>query len=235
MDDEAWRVFEPFRRFRRPNISNATRHRILDDLLRARLAARPDHRIAIVGAGFDSRAFRLPGGRWLELDEAQIVAWKEPRLPAASCPNLVARVAVDFEQGGLAEALAPFAESEPVTVVVEGVLMYLPEEEIRGLLRTLRAAFPRLEVACDVMTRDFFEKLARPLHERIRDLGASFTIAERPMAEIFAGEGLAERSVTSIVGRAHELGAADPFTGLLLRVWRNLRLGYTIRTFGETA
>ncbi len=87
MDDAAWRLFAPFRRFQGPNGSNVVRHRILDDLLRARLIAEPRLRVVLLGAGFDARAFRLAGGRWLEVDEADLLAFKEPRLPAASCPN----------------------------------------------------------------------------------------------------------------------------------------------------
>src|SRR6476659_5669333 len=69
MDEDAWRAFEPFRHFTGPNASNATRHRIIDDLLRERLSADRERRIILIGAGFDSRAFRLSGGRWLEVDE----------------------------------------------------------------------------------------------------------------------------------------------------------------------
>jgi O-methyltransferase involved in polyketide biosynthesis len=65
MDEAAWRIFEPFRNFTAPNASNITRHRIIDDLLRDRLAAQPGLRIVLIGAGFDSRAYRLKGGRWL--------------------------------------------------------------------------------------------------------------------------------------------------------------------------
>lgn len=235
MDEEAWRIFEPFRGFRAPNASNAARHRILDDLLRARLAADPERRIAIVGAGFDSRAFRLAGGRWVEADEPQVFAWKEPRLPAADCPNRLARVAVDFAAERLEERLAPYADERPATVVVEGVLMYLAEEEIRALLRALRSLYPRLEVACDVMTNEFFEKFARPIHAKIRGLGASFRLPATPIAEIFRQEGLPETSCASVVGRAKELGAVDLPTRILFRLSRTFREGYSIRTFGEPA
>lgn len=62
MTAEAWALFEPFRGFRAPNASNIARHRLIDDLLRARLARQPETTVVIVGAGFDARAFRLPGG-----------------------------------------------------------------------------------------------------------------------------------------------------------------------------
>ena len=61
MTPEAWALFAPFRALRAPNASNVARHRIIDDLLRAQLARRPDTPVVIIGAGFDARAFRLPG------------------------------------------------------------------------------------------------------------------------------------------------------------------------------
>lgn len=231
MDAEAWRIFEPFRGFTGPNASNATRHRIVDDLLRSRLLANPERRVAIVGAGFDSRAFRLAGGRWLELDEPQIIAFKQERLPAADCPNPLVRLAIDFENETLAEKLAPYAESGQVTVVIEGVLMYLSEEQIRVMLRGLRGAFPRVEVACDVMTNEFFEKFARPIHARIRGLGASFRLPDRPIAEIFADEGLVETAFVSATAKARELGRRSLMLSILLRLSKTFRNGYSIRTF----
>lgn len=231
MDEEAWRIFQPFRRFRGPNASNATRHRILDDLLRARLSRNPELRVVLVGAGFDSRAFRLEGGRWLELDEPQVFAFKEPRLPAASAPNPLLRVPIDFATERLADKLAPFAEAGPVAVVVEGVLMYLPEEEIHRLVATLRAAFPRLEILCDVMTNEFFEKYSRPIHEKIRALGASFRLPEHPLEEIFADEGLRQTERHSVLVRVAELGGVPfPFRPLV-RWLRAFREGYSIRVF----
>src|SRR2546421_12623046 len=78
MDGEGQSVFQRFsgRKFQAPNVSNATRHRIIDDLLRERLRAQPDLPVVLLGAGFDTRAFRLTGGRRLRL-----------RPPAGLLPN----------------------------------------------------------------------------------------------------------------------------------------------------
>src|ERR1700752_3073934 len=78
MDEDAWRAFEPFRLFTGPNASNAKRHRIIDDLLRERRSADRERRIILIGAGFDSRAFRLTGGGWLQRGEPQGVRWEKP-------------------------------------------------------------------------------------------------------------------------------------------------------------
>ena len=49
----------------------------------------------IICAGFDTRAFRLPGGCWVELDEPALLAPKEAELPARSAPNPRTRVAIE--------------------------------------------------------------------------------------------------------------------------------------------
>jgi methyltransferase (TIGR00027 family) len=231
MDDEAWRAFEPFRRFTGPNVSNATRHRIIDDLLRERLAASPELRVVIIGAGFDSRAFRLAGGRWLEVDEPQVFAWKEPRLPAAECPNPLVRLAVDFAAERLDERLAPFADAAPLTIVVEGVLFYLGEDRLRGLLRALKATFPRGEVLCDVMTLAFFDAYSQPIHREIVALGASFELPAHDLADIFASEGYEPQAQVSIPKRAAELGQLPWFFRPLLYFSRTFVHGYSIRVF----
>ena len=98
MTPEAWALFEPFRDLGPPNASNVVRHRLIDDRLRAAIQARPDVGVVIIGAGFDTRAFRLPGGRWVELDEPSIIALKEAQLPARESPNPLTRVAIEFDR-----------------------------------------------------------------------------------------------------------------------------------------
>jgi methyltransferase (TIGR00027 family) len=234
MDEEAWRVFEPFRRFTGPNISNATRHRIIDDLMRERLAAEHDRRVVIIGAGFDSRAFRLAGGRWLEVDEPQVFAWKEPRLPAADSPNPLIRLAMDFHTERLADRLAPFADARPVSIIVEGVLFYLGETRIRELLRTLRSTFPQGEVIGDVMTLAFFNTYGQPIHRQLVALGASFELPAHDLADIFASEGYTQVAQVSTLTRAAELGQLPWFLRLLLLFSPKSVDGYAVRVFRPT-
>jgi O-methyltransferase involved in polyketide biosynthesis len=51
------------------------RHRIIDEALRDRFRQRADQRVLLLGAGFDTRAFRLTGGRRLELDQPAVLAF----------------------------------------------------------------------------------------------------------------------------------------------------------------
>ena len=105
MTDEAQALFRRFADLKYPNIANATRARIVDDWLRDRLLGDPEQRIVILGAGFDARAFRLPGGRFLEIDEAALIAEKERVLPAARSPQPLTRMAIDFSAERLEDKL----------------------------------------------------------------------------------------------------------------------------------
>ena len=82
LNTEARALVTRFARFKGANAVNVVRNRLIDDFLRERLQASPDLRIILLGAGFDTRAFRLAGGRWVEL-----VSAKEAELLARDAPN----------------------------------------------------------------------------------------------------------------------------------------------------
>jgi methyltransferase (TIGR00027 family) len=206
MDEEAQRVWKLFKGFKPSVATNATRHRIIDDLVQEELARRKDARVVVIGSGFDTRAFRLNGGRWLEVDEPAIISVKNERLPAESAKNPLERVAIEFSRESLVTRLAPYKEVERTHVIVEGVLMYLTHAQRRQLLQSLRELFPAHVLYCDLMTRTFLERYSRGVHERLKSLGASFTdMTDKPEA-LFLEEGYTPRSSTSIVVRAGALG-----------------------------
>src|SRR5262245_16315383 len=64
VDDEIRRDLAPLLAFANPTIGNVVRHRIIDDLAREFIAAHPNGRVMLIGAGFDTRAYRIAGGRW---------------------------------------------------------------------------------------------------------------------------------------------------------------------------
>src|SRR5262245_16788237 len=87
IDDKTLDRLRPALSIRGPAASNVARHRIVDDIVRDALANDRARRIIILGAGLDTRAFRLEGGRWWEFDDAALFAFKEERLPAHTAPN----------------------------------------------------------------------------------------------------------------------------------------------------
>ena len=231
MTDEGRAAFERFSGLTTPNASNATRARIIDDLLRERIKADPRQKIVLVGAGFDTRAYRLEGGDWTELDQGELLARKTVLLPIAECPAPLTRIAIDFTKESLADKLAPMAGTANVIVVVEGVLMYLTEEQKRSLFSTLRQTFPGVTLICDLMNRTFAEKYAMAFRQVLRTLGTDFTPQKADPGRTIEEEGFAEVRRISIVGRARELGVIR-IPGLLFHtLLRGLRDGYGIHVF----
>jgi len=153
--------------------------------VRHELSANPNLRVIIIGAGFDTRAFRLNGGTWIELDEPQVIAYKEERLPASDAKNELHRIPIDFSMDSLEEKLSPFASDAPVLVIVEGVFMYLEQNMIDQGLQTLRRQFPHHKLICDLMTREFFEKYGKTIHEKLVGMGATFKFTVENPEEIF--------------------------------------------------
>jgi methyltransferase (TIGR00027 family) len=234
MTAEAWTLFEPFRGLAAPNASNVVRHRIIDDLLRTAIRTHPEQGVVIIGAGFDTRAFRLPGGRWVELDEPAVMAEKEVQLPAREAPNPLTRVPIAFGREPLAAALAPFRDLPRPVVVVEGVLPYLTDAEVRGLLDAIRTTFDDPTIICDLTTRRFARTHARRIGKILRELGAPYGRLQSESLELIRDAGFRLTHRRSIVGRAAELGLVKLPRWLLATMLRSLRDGYTVATF-ETA
>ena len=99
------------------------------------------------------------------------------------------------------------------------------------LLQTIRATFPRGEILCDVMTPAFFNKFGRGIHEKIQDLGATFTLPERPLTEIFAEEHFRETLQISIGRHAPALTLMPWPMRMAVRLMKTFATGYTVRGF----
>jgi methyltransferase (TIGR00027 family) len=231
MTPEAWALFEPFRDLHAPNATNVARHRMIDDLVQARLARRPETGVVVIGAGFDTRPFRLRGGRWVELDEPALIALKEERLPASEAPNPLARVAVTFGREPLEDALRPFRHLTEPIVVLEGVLPYLTAAEVERLLQAIRNTFNHPTLICDLMTPLFTRRYAGKISKRLGELGATYGRLEREPLELIEAAGFRLTSRESIPARAVALGTMRVPRWLLVTVLRSLRDGYTIATF----
>ena len=198
MNEDAQKVWQEFKDELRPNASNASRHAIIDSQLGEVLRTAPDSRVIIIGAGFDTRAFRIKGGNWIEVDEPQIIGLKESVLPASKASNPLRRIPIEFARELLTEKLSAFTTTETTHIIIEGVLMYLRQDERQGLLSGLQKIFPNQVVYCDLMRRSFFERYGKPLHEKILSLGASFTEVMEHPENIFLDHGYKTLSRTSI-------------------------------------
>lgn len=135
-----------------------TRHRYIDDRLREALASNVEQ-VVLLGAGYDSRAYRLAGELKyrpvFELDfpatsrrKGRILARRAAALPPAD----VRRIEIDFQVESMRDRLAEcgFQRGVRTFFVWEGVSMYLSREAVKTTLATIRdVSGPRSEIAMD--------------------------------------------------------------------------------------
>ena len=118
--------------------------------------------VVILGAGYDTRAARLPrtGVQFYEVDHPATQARKRGRVAElAGYPVDAARyVACDFERDDAIARLVAggFDASEPALVIWEGVVPYLTEAAVRATATRLASGLdPRSLVAFDFVGKKF--------------------------------------------------------------------------------
>lgn len=223
MDERGMEIVQRFGRGRGPVATHAARHRCIDDYLRRKLHTDPTLRVIVIGCGFDSRAFRLRHGDWLEVDEPELIDYKNARLPVASCANRLQRIAIDFSNDSLVEALAPFALDGSAVVVIEGVTMYLAPETLESTLVTLRRLFPQHEVIADLMTHRCLDAYGKNVKRIMAAMGAEMASVDDP-AQPFLRAGYRQVSSESIFGLALSYQGAGSLSQGRMK-------GYTVRVF----
>lgn len=118
--------------------------------------------VVILGAGYDTRAARLPraGVRFFEVDHPATQAAKREKLAKLPGYPLDAAtfVACNFEREDPIERLAAsgWAASDPTLAIWEGVVMYLTEGAVRATATRLASGLdPRSLVAFDFVGKKF--------------------------------------------------------------------------------
>jgi methyltransferase (TIGR00027 family) len=127
------------RRWRGVALSIVIRTRFLDELLAEAVAA-GCRQVVLLGAGMDSRAFRLdwpPQTRLFEVDTAEPLAFKQSVLDAEGAVPRCERipVAVDLRDDWPGALAASGHDPAAATVwIAEGLLIYLPQDAVERLL-----------------------------------------------------------------------------------------------------
>jgi methyltransferase (TIGR00027 family) len=127
------------RRWPGARTSGIARTRLIDDWIGQ--AAVEIDQVVLLGAGFDTRAWRLntlASARIFEVDHPNTAAVKQARLRSAHADlRKVTFVNVDFEKDDFDRLLraAGFDATRPAIVVWEGVSQYLTGETVCGVMR----------------------------------------------------------------------------------------------------
>ena len=198
-------IFDRFKALELSNASIIVRHRIMDDMLRQLLYTNHDLNVVTIGAGFDSRPYRLHGGHWFELDEPELIAYKDILLPSDQCSNPLHREPINFDTEDLIDKLLQLPHNGPVVFVLEGVVIYLCESDIQNLLGELDYEFPRHRLMCDLVNREMVDKYGQTLSKVVTEMGAPFQSVDHPET-IFLKSGYHAREAISLVDASVDLG-----------------------------
>ena len=121
--------------------SAVARTRLIDDTIAAALARGIDQ-LVILGAGYDARAYRLPGLSDVdvfEVDHPDTLTKKQAVLRRASldAPSRVCSVGIDFRSADLDRVMdaAGFSRQARTFILWEGVTNYLTEAAVNTTLR----------------------------------------------------------------------------------------------------
>ncbi|MEW2194396.1 class I SAM-dependent methyltransferase [Streptomyces microflavus] len=148
------------------------RTRVLDDFLLQSVHAGGARQVVLLGAGLDSRAFRLdwpPGCVIFEIDREEVLAFKHQVLDGLSAVPKAARVPVPMDlRADWAGALpgAGFDPAAPSVWLVEGLLFYLPPAAETYLIDTVdRLSTAGSALAFEVkLEKDLLEYRDSPLY-----------------------------------------------------------------------
>ncbi|MFJ7998778.1 SAM-dependent methyltransferase [Streptomyces sp. NPDC096310] len=169
----------------------ALRTRVLDDHL-LRTADTGVRQVVLLGAGLDSRAFRLgwpPGCVVHEIDTAEMLAFKQAVLdgsgavPVAERRPVAADLRFDWADALIAAGLDP---AVPTAWLVEGLLLYLPAAAERNLIATVdRLSAPGSTLAYEIKNLEGADVRASPVYTTTKaridiDLPALFDPDPRP-------------------------------------------------------
>ena len=161
------------------------RTRFIDDSLE-RVLRNGARQVVILGAGFDTRAYRfaelLEGRRVIEIDYGATQEYKKQRLATAlgRIPDHVTYAPIDFAVESLAAVLrqAGHRPNEKTFYICEGVSMYVPEEGMRETFRTVAAqSAPGSSMLLEYMNRaglEFARKFPIGAVKNARDWGEPF-------------------------------------------------------------
>jgi methyltransferase (TIGR00027 family) len=182
------------RRWPGPRPSAVARTKVIDDWLVAALATGLDQ-LVLLGAGYDSRPYRIPGADEIaafEVDHPATQPRKRELLEArfGSVPAHARLVPLDFERGSLGDALAEagFRTGARTFTVWEGVASYLTAEAVDATLRWVAASGgPGSRVALTYVHRGLIDGSvdfphSGPWVESVRRAGEPFVFGFDPAA-----------------------------------------------------
>ena len=119
---------------------------VLDRLVRDYLGVHPGAVVVNIACGLDTRCYRMVGySHWYNLDLPETIAVRERLLSEEGDISQIAMSAMDDWGGQIAES------GRPALVIIEGLTMYLTQEDVQRIFAVIERRFERVTVLAETM------------------------------------------------------------------------------------
>lgn len=132
-------------------VTMALRARRFDRYVEEFLACAPGGTVVSLGCGLDTRFDRVDDGRvaWYDLDLPEVIELRRRYFTETDRYHLVASSVTEH---GWMDTIAAAAQGRRVLFLAEGLLMYLPGDDVRALVVELARRFPGSELVAEVFS-----------------------------------------------------------------------------------
>ena len=119
---------------------------VLDHLVQQYLTAHPGAVVVNIACGLDTRCYRMQGySHWYNLDLPETICVRARLLPESGTISQIAQSAMEDWGGAVAETDAP------TLVIIEGLTMYLTQEDVQQIFAVIHKRFAKATVFVEIM------------------------------------------------------------------------------------
>lgn len=119
---------------------------VLDHLVQQYLTAHPGAVVVNIACGLDTRCYRMQGySHWYNLDLPETIGVRARLLPESGTISQIAQSAMEDWGGAVAETDAP------TLVIIEGLTMYLTQEDVQQIFAVIHKRFAKATVFVEIM------------------------------------------------------------------------------------
>lgn len=154
-----------------------------------------------LAAGLDTRAYRLDLPeklRWFHVDFPHMTEFMQEKLAGETARCQLEYIAADLRDASQREALfRRAAEHGPVLVITEGLLVYLPPEQVASLAHALKLSAEAIWWITDLATPLLLQRLDKLWSEKLAKGNSPFLFAPADSKAFFASHGWREAEFRS--------------------------------------
>ncbi len=189
----------------------AMRARVFDDWAEAMLWQHPYALVLHIGCGLDSRCERVkqPYQHWIDCDFPDVIDLRRKYYPETEQYHITPLDASD------AKGISALPEADTAIVILEGLSMYLTNDQLLRFLNALQARYPRLHVLMDIYTE--FGAKASKYKNPVNDVGVTRVYGVKDIKELLEDSKISVKSEHSFTPEAL-IGELQPIESFFFRL-----------------